>query len=421
MENGPTASHGTAPLKVLLLSSLFPSDARPRHGIFVETRMQQLRADCPVDVRVVAPVPWFPSRSSRFGRYAEFAATPRHAVRSGVPVSYPRYAMLPKLGVSFQAAAMALAATREIAALARSGWVPDVIDSHYFYPDGVAAARIGLKLDIPVVITARGSDVNLLAGIPGPRQQILWAAHQASAVVAVSRRLRDSLVAMGVAPDHVTVLRNGVDLERFVPLARDQARRELDLPADGLLAACVGNLVPEKGQALAIDALQHLPGWRLLIVGNGPLRDSLESVARQRALADRVIFRPTMPQASLRWAYSAADALLLTSTREGWPNVVLESLACGTPVVATDVGAVSEMLSDEQFGRVLVQPDAAQFAAAVEAVAAAVSPRERLREHAAGFGWRNVSLGQWELFRRVLQRGAATAKAGIAATEGRTT
>jgi teichuronic acid biosynthesis glycosyltransferase TuaC len=131
------------PLRALVFTSLFPSRARPRHGIFVETRLTQLIKDCPVDARVVAPVPWFPSASPRFGAYAAFAATPRSDRRdTGIQVTYPRYWMLPRVGVAFQADSMARGAFADVQRLLRSGWRPDLIDAHYLYPDAVAAAII---------------------------------------------------------------------------------------------------------------------------------------------------------------------------------------------------------------------------------------------------------------------------------------
>jgi len=156
------------PLRVLTFTSLFPSDARPRHGIFVETRLAHLVRDCAVDARVVAPVPWFPFAAPAFGSYARLAATPRRAVRAeGMQVTYPRYLMLPRVGVPWQPRSMARAAAPDIARWQRDGWHPDLIDAHYLYPDGVAAALLAQRLRLPFLLTARGTDVNVLARLPG--------------------------------------------------------------------------------------------------------------------------------------------------------------------------------------------------------------------------------------------------------------
>lgn len=401
----------TLPLRVLLFSSLFPSVARPRHGIFVETRLRHLLRDGGIDARVIAPVPWFPSQAAIFGRYARLAATPRRATREGgLSVSHPRYLMLPKLGVALQPDSMARAAWGDVAAWRRSGWMPQLIDAHYFYPDGVAAALLAERLQLPFVVTARGSDINVLGQQPARARRIVWAAQRAAFVVAVSARLKEAMAAMGVDRRKIVVLRNGVDLDLFAPQPVPAARHRFGLPA-GRVAACVGNLLPEKGQALAIAALARMDQGLLLIVGDGPLRHELQALAQQLGVDQRVRFIGTLPQSELRHLYSAIDALLLPSTREGWPNVVLEALACGTPVVASDVGAVADMLTEPHLGRIVGPREASAFAAALEAVWAAPPAREAIRRHAARFDWASVSRAQADLFGRALNAGGEPAAA----------
>lgn len=391
----------TTPSRVLTFSSLFPSVARPRHGIFVETRLLNLLHDSAVDARVIAPVPWFPLRAKVFGRYARFAQTPRRSTRNGLQVTHPRYWMLPKVGVAFQPEAMARAAWRDIEAWRRAGWTPELIDAHYFYPDGVAAAILAERLKVPFVVTARGSDVNLLGHVPGPGARILQTAQRAAAVITVSTRLKESLVALGAKASKIVVLRNGVDLNTFGPEDRGTSRRRLAL-AERPTAACVGNLVPEKGFALAIESLVHLGEWQLLIVGEGPLRLELGALSQRFGVADRVTFLPSLPQADLRHVYSAADVLLLTSTREGWPNVVLESLACGTPVVAVDVGAVGEILTSPAVGRIVEGRDALTLSSAARDLLLQHPQPLQVRHHASRFDWKSVSHGQCDVFARVL-------------------
>ena len=396
----PATGPNLCGLRVLTLTSLFPSVARPRHGIFVETRLGHLVRDGGVDARVIAPVPWFPFDSAAFGQYGRFAATPRRTTRAnGLRVSHPRYLMLPRFGVGFQPDSMARAALRDAAELQLGGWRPDIIDAHYLYPDGVAAAIVAERLQLPFVVTARGTDVNVLGRMPGPARRILWAAHRAAAVIAVSQRLKEALVEIGVDAAKVVVLRNGVDPVLFRPMPRGAARERLRLPG-GRLAVCVGNLVPEKGFALALEALCSLDEFSLVIVGEGPARNELLALARQLGVEDRVSLRPSMPQADLCDLYSSADVLLLTSTREGWPNVVLEALACGVPVVAVDVGAVGEMLTDPRVGRIVRARDPALLAAAVRELLVSAGSVEQICDHAAKFGWASVSRGQIEVFAR---------------------
>ena len=204
-------------IRVLTFTSLFPNRIQPRHGIFVETRLRNLISDFNVDARIISPVPWFPFRSRIFGRYHKYALTDLQDIRAGeLPVSYPRYLVIPRVGINFQPDSMARSARGLIRQFLTSGWRPDVIDAHYFYPDGVAAAILANEFDIPLMITARGTDVNVIGRIPGPAKRILWASKVASSVVAVSDRLRDNLVAIGVDESKIVVLRNGVDLRAGV-------------------------------------------------------------------------------------------------------------------------------------------------------------------------------------------------------------
>lgn len=391
-------------VRVLTFSSLFPSDARPRHGIFVETRLRHLVRDCQVDARVVAPVPWFPFRHPVFGRFAELARTPRRAVRAGrLEVSYPRYPMLPKIGVNTQAESMARWSAGDIDAMMTSGWRPDIVDAHYLYPDGVAAAHIAERLGVPLLLTARGTDVNVLARMPRLRERIRWAAGRAARIIAVSEPLRQGLLELGVEPEKVVVLRNGVDLDVFTLEEQASARGLLGWDA-GTTALCVGNLVPEKGFSLAVSCLVQLPALRLVVVGAGPERQGLEALARQLGVHERLRFQGNMPQTELRHAYAGSDLLLLTSTREGWPNVVLESMACGTPVVAVDVGAVRSMLDDPRVGRIVSGRDASVLAEAVASLLASAPLREDVRRHAARFDWHSISMGQYELMLQAIGR-----------------
>ena len=393
--------------RVLVFSSLFPSAARPRHGIMVEMRLRQLMRDYQLDARVIAPVPWFPFSSAIFGEYAKLAATPRKAVRdTGLQVAYPRYLMVPRVGIPLQPESMARAALPELDSLQRAGWVPDIIDAHYFYPDGVAAALLAKRIQRPLVVTARGSDINVLGRMPAAARRIVWAAQQAAAVIAVSPRLKEGLVALGVDEAKIVVLRNGVDLELFKPDDQGAASERCGLPRSGRIAACVGNLLPVKGQALAIEALAHLPDWHLVLVGDGPTRGQLVSLSQRLGVDGRVRFIPTMPQKDLRHLYSSIDVLLLPSEREGWPNVVLEALACGRPVVATDAGAVGEMLSDPRVGRVVRGRDPAPFAAAVTDMLSSAGSCEEIRSHASRFDWSTISRGQMDVFARALNAAA---------------
>ncbi len=391
-------------IRSLLFSTLYPSVARPTHGLFVETRLRELHKLGAIETRVVAPVPWFPSRSPRFGDWARMAATPAYEVRSGMPIHHPRYLLPPAVGMNIAPLAIALGARATLARLIREGFDFDLIDAHYYYPDGVAAALLAHWFDKPFVVTARGSDLNLIADYPLPRRLIRWTAARAEASIGVCSALMDKLRGLGADPQRLHVIRNGVDLERFRPLPQAECRRQLGLPETGTLLLSVGHLVELKGHRLAIDALAQLPGVRLAIVGDGVLRRELEARAALPDVAGRVVFAGARPNTELARWYSAADALVLASSREGWANVLLESMACGTPVAATDVGGTAEVIKALVAGRLITERSGAGIAACVAALLAHKPPRHAVRRYAEGFGWEASSRAQLELFSQIAAR-----------------
>lgn len=389
-------------LRVLLFSSLFPSSVRPIHGIFVETRLRHLVDSGDVEARVVAPVPWFPLESPRFGEYAEFAATPAHEERNGLTVHHPRYLLLPRVGMNMAPLSMALGALPVMRRLQRDGFDFDLIDAHYYYPDGVAAGYLARWLSKPFVVTARGTDLNLIPEYAGPRRRILQTADRAGASIGVCQALMDTLASLGAAPDKLHTLRNGVDLQRFVPEARTQARLRLGLPTDVPLMLSVGHLIERKGHHIAIEALPLLPDVRLLLVGAGVELSRLKALAERLGVADRVHWVGAVPQTELKWWYSAADVLTLCSSREGWANVLLEAMACGTPVIATNIWGTPEVVSTPEAGVLMKSRDAASLAQAYRLLMAALPSREAVRRHAEQFSWDETTKGQLTLFRSVL-------------------
>jgi glycosyltransferase involved in cell wall biosynthesis len=176
----------------------------------VETRLRQLVASGQVQSTVVAPVPWFPFTHSVFGRYSAHARAPRAETRHGLEILHPRFLVLPKVGVTLAPFLLYRAVLPVVECQIRERAF-DLIDAHYFYPDGVAAVMLGRRLNVPVVVTARGTDINLIAEYRLPRRMIRWAARHAAAVIAVSRALKEKLVALGTDAERVHVLRNGVD------------------------------------------------------------------------------------------------------------------------------------------------------------------------------------------------------------------
>jgi teichuronic acid biosynthesis glycosyltransferase TuaC len=391
-------------INVLTMSSLYPNRDMPHHGIFVENRLRRLLASGEVASLVVAPVPWFPFDDRRFGRYATFAGVPREERRHGITVLHPPYALIPKVGMSSAPVLMYQTLQRCLERVLRDRFPFDVLDAHYFYPDGVAAVMLGRRLGKPVVITARGTDVNLISDYRLPRRWIRWAAARAAGIVAVSEALRARLIALGIEASRIEVLRNGVDLELFAPGDRAAARRALGLGVDGTVVLSVGELIPRKGHDLAVQAVARLPEATLVIVGEGPEADGLRRLARRLGSTKRIRFLGAIPQERLATIYNAADVLVLASTREGLPNVLLEALACGTPVVATAVWGTPEIVAAPAAGRLVEERSPEALAGAIRGLLADPPARPATRAYAERFGWGPTTAGQLRLFKSILDR-----------------
>jgi teichuronic acid biosynthesis glycosyltransferase TuaC len=393
-------------LRVLVFSTLYPNQVQPNHGIFVENRLRHTLAQGGIDATVLAPVPWFPFRHPAFGSYAQYAGVPRQETRHGLTVHHPRYPVIPKIGSRLTPAFLYRAAKRTLDRMARQG-VPkfDLIDAHYFYPDGVAAARLAKELNIPLLITGRGTDLTLIPQSPSERAQIQWAGRQASGMITVCEDLRQKLVELGEPASRVVTLRNGVDLKRFSPGDRDASRARLGLGGFTLLS--VGSLIPRKGHELIIAALTELPDMTLMIAGSGPMRAELERTAQEKGVAARVRFLGEIAHDALTDAYRAADIFVLASSREGWANVLLEAMACGTPVVATNVNGTPEVITDPKLGALVEERSASALARAIQSLRALAPDRQAVRTYAEQFSWDDTARANKALFLAAARYGFA--------------
>ncbi len=391
-------------MKILTFSTLFPNAESPGHGIFVETRLRHLLNHFPViKAQVVAPVPWFPFTSSRFGSYAQFARAPIAETRHGIAVSHPRYFQIPKVGMTSAPYLLARSTLPVLRKIIADGFDFDLIDAHYYFPDGVAAAMLGRKLNKPVVVTARGSDLNLIPEFAVPRRMILNAANDVAASITVSAGLKARLVSLGAQAKKIHVLRNGVDLELFRPVDRAKARAQLGWQANKTLLS-VGNLLELKGHHLVIEALKDLPDYHLIIIGNGKEEQNLRKCCKNFSVTDRVEFVSGIPQEKLKMYYGAADALILASSREGWANVLLESMACGTPVIATPVGGNPEVVASLDAGVLLAERSASAIASGVKRLFSRDFNRGATRRYAERFDWAEISRMQMNLFGSILAK-----------------
>jgi glycosyltransferase involved in cell wall biosynthesis len=390
-------------MKILLFSSLFPHEYEPTLGIFVENRLKHLVSSySDVEVKVIAPVPYFPFKSTVFGRYGRAAAAPLVEKRNTIDIYHPRFFTVPKFGMRLNPQAMFKAALKTAKQLIKDGYDFDLIDAHYLYPDGVAAMMLAHVLDKPFTMTARGSDVTEVARhFPFARENILNAIKRSHRTITVSSSLRDELIEMGASADQVTVLRNGVDTKRYFELARNETREKLGL--NGRVMIYAGWLIKRKRLDIVMEVAARIPDLTTIIVGDGPEHAALEQFVTDNGLQNRVLFLGQKEPQELPQYYSAADILLLPSDREGWANVLLEAQACGTPVVTRDVGAARDIVTNDDVGRVVVGDSPDDIAEAVQSLLDMNIDRATVCKHACQYSWDETSKGQYEIFKQAVK------------------
>jgi teichuronic acid biosynthesis glycosyltransferase TuaC len=372
-----------AMLRVLTLATLFPNGARPTFGVFVERQTSALAALEDVEVQVAAPVglPLWPL--SLHPHYAALRALPAREVWNGLVVHRPRYRVWPGLSQAGTARRLADALLPMLRELRRS-FPFDLIDAEFFWPDGPAAMRLAEALGVPFSVKARGSDIHLWGTTPGISEQIVAAGKAAGGLIAVSAALKRDMAALGLPEEKIRVHHTGIDLERFRPADRAAAKAALGI--EGPLLASIGHLNARKGQEIAIAALARIPGATLILAGDGPERAKLERDAAARGPSGRVRFLGVQPHDALPALLAAADVMVLPTASEGLANVWVEALACGTPVVTSDVGGAREVVDRPEAGR-LVPREPEAVAAAVNELLANPPAQDAVRAAAERFSW----------------------------------
>lgn len=338
-------------MRIAVLTSLYPSPDAPFEGIFAARKWEGMAARGH-DVELVVALPWAPRVLAPVlsAERARVARAPKSEVRSGISVRRPRYLHVPKGGAS-NGERFARAGLAEVL---RSGMPrPDVVVLDYAWPAAAAAPALAAE-GIPCVINGRGSDVLQVRDVAALRPSLAGGLAAASALTAVSQDLLDAMAELRAESDATSAGRsavltpNGVDGEAFAPGDRAAARQRVGAAPGGELVLVVGHLIQRKDPILALRsfAAAGRESARIAFVGRGPLQEALEAEAAALGLSERVLLAGERPPEELVHWYRAADAMLLTSSREGRPNVVLEALSTGCPVLATDAGGTSEVVPD---------------------------------------------------------------------------
>ncbi|MFS0656770.1 teichuronic acid biosynthesis protein TuaC [Bacillus sp. 179-C3.3 HS] len=335
-------------MKVLWLTSVYPSERHPSEGVFHETQVQEL-LERGIDVTVICPNPVNPPVLRMLkSSYRQKKNIPAQEVRHGVTVYRPPYTALP--GQLKWAQPSQRIATAVLHTMKRHQLSPDFIHAHFAMPSGGAAAVIKRQTGIPYVLTLHGSDVNVYPHYSkGALKAFETAVNEASSVLTVSEELARK--ANDMTNVGAQFLPLGIPLQSFSEMTEDQEdiRKRLGLPLGDKLVVYIGRLVREKGLLELADAVSEMNGVKAVFVGKGPLEKELT----ERAGAS-MILAGQVPNHEVKDYLVAADLFALPSYSEGMPTVVLEALALKVPVIATRVGGLPSLFSTYQ--HLLIDP-----------------------------------------------------------------
>ena len=377
--------------ELVVFSSLFPSAARPGAGIFIRERM--FRVARHRTLVVLSPQPWFPGQALiRKWRPGYRPPAPSFEIQQNIRVYRPRFLSAPGLLRRWDGWSMALGSYFVMRRLQREG--ARLIDAHFAYPDGEAATRLGHWLNLPTTITLRGTEVPHSKN-PALRPRLTRALQRATRVFSVSHSLRRLAIELGTPEINTEVVGNGVDITCFHPIARDAARRRFEIPLNAKVLISVGGLVERKGMHRVIACLpaliEHHPDLHYLVVGGGSaegdMRAELDAQVAALGLNERVHFLGSLAPDELKWPLSAADVFVLATRNEGWANVFLEAMACGLPVVSTDVGGNAEVVCRPELGNIVPFGDAQALQQALDAALNKTWDRAAIIEYAHANQW----------------------------------
>jgi glycosyltransferase involved in cell wall biosynthesis len=392
-ENPVSRDSASSRLRVLTLSCVFPNPDEPTLGVFVKSRLEALAERA--SVRVLAPVPLL-DYSRPVSEWLHAWNLPAEPADQPLKITHPRW-FYPPLSGGLNPYFLYWRLKPKAGGIHKRQPF-NLLDAHFAYPDGIAASLLARKLGIPFVVTLRGNET-LHAGFPARRWLIQRALVSAGRVITVSERLRQFAISLGVAPEKTRTIPNGVNSGLFHPRDRDVVRAANGIGARERVILSAGTLIERKGHHRVIEALQQIapdyPDVRLLIAGGrgreGNFASSIEDQIKRLGLEPRVTLLGRVDPEKMAELMAAADLFCLASSREGWPNVVHEAMACGTPVVATDIGGVPDMVPGEDHGIVIPANDQERLRDALAGALAKNWQREDIAQRAQSRSWSVVA------------------------------
>jgi len=387
-------------MNILAVSHLFPNAIQPTTGLFVKERIKFVAQQ--VNVQVVAPIPFFPV----VHRLRSLHQIKHEENYAGLHIFHPRYFGIPRCFKFLDGYFYYYSLNEFIGKYLNSNPV-DLFDFHWVYPDAFSGLKWAKRYSKKIVVTIRGNE-SISYFENSPRKKMTIQTLQAvDHVIAVSTELKNKVVQKyGVNEKNVTVIPNGIDADKFQHISRQRARRLCQLNPDSKYVLTVCRLSPEKGLQYLLQAIARLnqQNVKLIIVGDGPLKKKLQKLTDQLGITQQIFFVGAVSHSEIWKWYNASDVFCLPSLWEGCPNVIIESLACGTPVVATNVGGIPDLIPSPEYGRITVPGDEVSLSRLLNESLEYEWNRLKIAEFGIRNTWEHVANQVIDVFNRVVYR-----------------
>lgn len=381
---------------------MFPNLVFPNNGIFVKERLKALSEI--VDLNIVAPLPYFPCISLT-AKYKNINTVPALENCDSLHVYHPKYFLFPKY-FKFLDGHLYYWSTYKFFSELIKTINPDILDFHWVYPDAFAGLMLARRYRKKIVVTIRGNESICYFEKSLRKKKLINNLQHVDHIIAVSNDMKTKVVnEYGVCHKNVTVIPNGIQPQKFKSIDKRKAREFCGLDQDRKYVLSLSRLSHEKGLEFLFRAFAglHIKDVELLVVGDGPLKDHLHELAKDLGIAKRVKFIGAVAHEKTLFWYNAADVYCLPSLWEGCPNVIIESLACGTPVVSTKVGGIPDLVPDENYGFLVPSGEAGLLAVALDNALNKPWDRQKIAQYGSRNTWDHVAGSVVDLFQSVLE------------------
>ena len=405
-------------MNLIVLSRMYPRNCNLQIGTFVQEQVQALKCVVEGSITVISPIPWSPRFLWYKKKWREYGQVEKEKNEKGIKVYHPRYIQIPiglfnPLGLfnPFQGLFMYFSVRSLIKKITEAHKGVTILHSHTIFPEGLAVALLKRTLMMPHICTIHGGDINFFP-FKNKLNLLLtkYALKKCDHVVTVSNKLKEKTKSIANRLSNVSVIYNGADYEKFKHIPKELAKQKLGVNESGKIILFVGNLILVKGLTYLINAFAALmeekkEDVKLFLIGDGGERDNLVSLTKSLKIEDQVSLLGRKHHSEIPLWLNIADIFVLPSLSEGFPTVIPEAMMCGAPVLASNVGGVSEIIVNGKSG-ILTEPgNIESLKEGLRLLLYNERNRQMIsktaKEHSKKYTWENNALEYIEIYKKV--------------------